>query len=61
MTPISQNEAETLFEQVSALREANGAPVGDEALRYVMPLLKGEQSVEENREMLLAMLARLEA
>ncbi len=53
-------EAQVLFEQVSAVLEAQGIAVGQDVAEALLPLLSGEQDFAQNRAALLAMIEQLE-
>ena len=50
-----------LSAQVSAVLAADGRDVGPEVTELLQPLLRGDQDFVQNREMLQAMIAALEA
>jgi len=50
-----------IFEEVSAVLQANGAKLDQDVAQYLAPLLAAHQEFEQNRAMLLSMLQALES
>lgn len=50
-----------LLAQAAAVFDAQGLDMGEEVLRYLLPVLEGKQDLARNREMLEAIIAQLEA
>jgi hypothetical protein len=58
---LDNQKKQDLFEQVALLLNANGAPVNDDVLALMEPLLNGSMSYEEHRAWLKTMIEEFEA